>query len=193
MNPYTVSVISPAEAELFLRAIKTPENKEFRRSLVLSEGFEIRGDFSVIARDSRSQEIEWKVDQPNLLTDFGRRAWVDYKLTSLRIGFCPSTESPNPGRYSISTDPSANASFVSANLSSTVAPTTYTKTMSVTFGTPSANRTLGMIALIGTNHNTDTALGLQGVCAFSLLVPTKTQTTTQTLEVIYKISMNPIS
>lgn len=193
MNPYLVSVISPAEAERFIRSIRTPENKEFRRTLVLSEGFELRGDFSITARDARSQEVEWKVEQPNLLTDFGRRSWMDYRFTTLRIGFCPSTEAPNSGRYSISTDGSANASFVSTNVTPTIAPTTFTKTMSATFGTPSANRTLGMIALIGLNAVPDTTVGLMNVCAFSLLTPAKTQTTTQTLEVVYKISMNPIS
>lgn len=192
-NPYKVSLISPAEADLFLRSIRTPENKEFRKSLVLSEGFELKGEFSLIAKNHLSQEIEWEVHQPNLLTDYGRRAWMDYRFSSLRIAFCPSIEAPNPGRYSVSTDGSANASFVSANVTPTVAPTTYTKTISATFTTPSANRTLGMIALIGANVNADVTLGLVNVCAFSLLTPAKSQTTTQTLEVIYKISMNPIS
>ena len=63
MSPYKVSVISPEEAELFLRSIKTPENKRFRRTLTLSEGFELRGEFTVTARDVRSQEVEWRVER----------------------------------------------------------------------------------------------------------------------------------
>jgi hypothetical protein len=41
--------------------------------------------------------------------------------------------------------------------------------------------------------NTDTLVGAYGIAAYALLTPAKTQTTTQTLEVVYRISMSPIS
>lgn len=41
--------------------------------------------------------------------------------------------------------------------------------------------------------NTDANVGVYGIAAYALLTPAKTQTTTQTLEVVYRISMSPIS
>jgi hypothetical protein len=196
MTPsHKVELISEAEAESFLRRLKeSPENRTGKRSLLFPFGLEVKGEFSLIARDAKSGEIEWEHSQPNLLTDIGRRFWMENRFSSFRLGFCPSTEAPNSGRYSISTDPTANATFVtSTNLTPTNAPATNTKTVSTTFTAPASNRTLGMIAVIGAGITASVNMGLFAVQAYAILTPPKTQSTTQTLEVVYKISMNPIA
>lgn len=188
---YSVSLISPEEAEQFIRSIKSPDNKNSRRTIVLSPGIELKGSFSLTARNHQSNEVEWELHQDNLLTDYGRRMWMEGKFSTIRLGFCPSIEVPNVGRYSISTDAVANSTFASASLSPVIAPSTFTKTVSTTFGVPTSNRTLGMIGIV--RSVPDTSIGLIEVGAFAILTPPKTQTTTQTLEVVYRISMNPIS
>jgi hypothetical protein len=188
---YQVQLLSPEETEQFLAAMRTsPELRSHRRTMVLSSGLEVKGEFELIARDVRSDEIEWRHTQENLITDYGRRAWMDYRLSTLRLAFAPSKETPQIGRTSLSTDPTQT--IVSGNLTPSNNPATNTKTLSTTFGTPSANRTLGTIILGSINVSVNANIGYTSIVAYSLLTPPRIQTTTQTLEVVYKISMNPI-
>lgn len=190
---YKVEIVSPQEAEKFLNRLRpSPENLNARRSIIFPGSLEIKGEFFMTCRDASSGEIEWEHSQENLLTDYGRRYWMENRLNSVQLGFCPSIEVPNSGRYSISTNGSANASFASGNITPTNSPATNTKTISTTFGTPSSNRTLGTIFIARSFNVIPAELGVLNVVAFSVLTPPKTQSTTQTLEVVYKISMNPI-
>lgn len=195
-DSYKVQLLSTAEADAFLaRRASGHLGKPLEpshRKIVLAEGFEVKGEFELTARDSRSGEVDWQVKQENLITDIGRQAFYDLGWTNMRLGFAPSTEAPSVFRSSIGTD--GSQSFVSGNLGSgTVTPSTFTKQWSTTFGTPAANRTLG---IIWTSYFSGTAvdgnLGPVYIWSYSLLTPPKTQTTVQTLEVIYKLSMNAI-
>jgi hypothetical protein len=190
---YSVEVISQAEAEAFLRRLKKgPENLNGSRSLVFPGGFELSGEFSLTARDARSGEVEWEHSEKNLITDFGRRVWQEARWHSGIIAFAPSTQTPQSSRYSVSTD--GTQCVESTALTPTNTPATHTKQFSTTFGTPASNRTLATIALgryAGSVASTNE--GLRQLTAFALLTPPKTQTTTQTLEVVYKVSLNPIA
>lgn len=203
-NPLKVQLLSPSEADAFLSArskgqfpspppthLGRPLHPDHRK-LVLADGFEVKGAFELVARDEKSGEVEWRTEQENLITDCGRHAFFDLGWTNMRLGFAPSTETPNIFRCSIGTD--GNQAFLSANLGSgTVTPSTYTKQWSTTFGTPGSNRTLGIIWTSYYSANSlDGNAGPLYIWSYSLLTPPKTQTTTQTLEVIYKLSMNPI-
>lgn len=193
MSDYRVSVVSPEEAEMVLARLRKggPENKNHRRTAVLQGGIEMKGAFEITARDVASGEVAWAHKDDNLLTDFGRRRWMDYRWTSLTLGFSSSTEPPSAGRCSLASN--GNQVFVSGNLTPSNNPTTHTKTISTTFGTPAANRTLGTVWIQIYNDGVNTANGfVHGMMAYALLTPPKTQTTTQTLEVVYKISMSPI-
>lgn len=198
MNEYKVDVLSEKETESFLKMrsglslFGRPVPEKHCRILT-AEGFELKGQFELTARDARSGEIEWQHSQDNLITDLGRVSFWTVGWTNNVIGFVPSKETPIHTRNSISTD--GSQSFVSTNLGSgSVTPSTYTKQYSFNFtGLPPANRTLGSIYMSYYNPSPqDGNFGPWHVWAFALLTPSKTQTTTQTLEVVYKISMNPI-
>ena len=190
---YSVAVVSQAEADAFIRRLRNgPENLGGSRTMVLAGGFELVGEFSLTARDARSGEVEWEHSGKNLITDFGRRIWQEARWHQSVIAFSPSTQAPQSGRYSLGTD--GTQCLASGALTSTNTPATHTKQYSTTFGTPAANRTLGTIALgryTGTVASTNE--GLMQLMAFALLTPPKTQTPPQTLEVVYKVSMNPIA
>lgn len=191
---YSVSVISPAEADAFLRRLKRggPENLEGRRSMVLSGGFELTGEFSLTARDARSGEVEWEHTEKNIITDLGRRTWQEARWHAANIAFAPSTQAPQSSRYSLGTD--GTQCVESGAIAAVNTPATHTKQFSTTFGTPAANRTLATI-VVGRYTGQVAYLneGVKQLMAFALLTPPKTQTTTQTLEVVYKVSMNPIA
>lgn len=196
---YSAQEMGPGEVDAFLRARalgKLPshlgrETPAVHKKMVLASGFEVKGEFEMVARDVRSGEVEWQVHQENLLTDIAKNAWFDNGLTNLRLGFAPCTETPSIIRSAIPTD--GTQCFLSANLTPTVTPSTYTKQYSTTFGTPASNRTLGIIwTSFHSGGSFDVNFGPTYIWTYSLLTPPKTQTTTQTLEVVYKLSMNPV-
>jgi hypothetical protein len=191
MSDYRVSTVSPEEAEELLRRLRAggPTNKNARRSAILQGGIEMKGSFELIARDAKSGEIEWAHAADNLITDFGRRAWMDMRFYNLQIGFGASTETPTAARSALPGD--STQLFGSGNLTPSNNSVTNTKTLSTTFGTPANNRTLGTIWINRLNDGFLTGYH-PGILAYALLTPPKTQTTTQTLEVVYKISISPI-
>lgn len=185
--------IEEISIEEFKKRTSPPSFLNHTKTILLPGGLELRGEFEVTCRESTGEDV-WKVKQSNLLTDCGRRIWMDTVFQSARIAFSQSTEPPNPTRYTICSDASNSLSFTSATISAVNDPVTNTKTFSTTFPTPPpVTRTLGTIMLCWNTTNTDASLGVYGIAAYSLLTPAKTQTTTQTLEVVYRISMSPIS
>ena len=192
MRDYKVEDISAdAAADLIRRFTGGPEAMTARRSMVLPGGLEIVGEFSLTARDAKTGEVDWEHTEKNLITDFGRRTWMEGHWFNNIIAFAPSLETPQLSRYSLPTD--GTQSFASGGITPGVTLATHTKTYSTTFGTPGVNRTLGTI-IIARNTTTQIAnFGIEGICAFALLTPPKVQTTIQTLEVVYRVSMNPIS
>lgn len=156
------------------------------------DGFEMSGSFELNVSDSRTGQLLWTHTQPNLITDWGRHVWFDAAWTVVRLGFSPAQEAPNLSRCSVPTD--GSQVFVSSNLGiGTVIPATYTRQWSVTFSAPASNRTLGTIFTTTTASNSvDTNVGPCQMMSYTLLTPPKTQMTTQTLEVVYRLSMNPI-
>ena len=195
MSDYKVSIPSPEEAEEAIARLRSggPLNQRDRRTVALAGGLVLKGSFELTAKDAETGEVAWKHADDNLITDFGRRAWMDVRFSTLMVGFCPSTEAPIAGRCTLATD--TTQTFLSANLGPSNNTTTHTKTISTTFGVPNplVNRTLGTIFLFRGSDALYTTSGPALMIAYALLTPPKTQTTTQTLEVVYKISMSPIS
>jgi hypothetical protein len=191
MSDYKVSTFSPDEAEAMLthlRAGRVPP-KRMNPKLVLAGDLELKGSFEITARDAESGEVAWTHADNNLITDFGRFAWMDMRFYYIQVGFCASTEAPDPRRSALIGD--STQIFSSGNLTPSNNSVTHTKTVSTTFGTPANNRTLGTIFVLRVNESLPYNMA-RGVLAYALLTPPKTQTTTQTLEVVYKISMSPI-
>jgi hypothetical protein len=191
MSDYRVKVISPEEGEAALARLRgaTPENKNARRAAYLAGGLEMKGSFELVARDEKTGDVAWTHQDNNLITDFGRRVWMDNRFNGFAIGFSASTETPSAARGSLCGD--STQLFLSSNLTPSNNDVTNTKTVSTTFTTPGNNRTLGTIFLVPINSTLPAGVA-RGVLAYALLTPPKTQTTTQTLEVVYKISMSPI-
>lgn len=198
MNGYKVEVLSERETENFLKMRSGPTLfgrpvPDKHRRILTAEGFELKGRFSLTARDAKSGEVEWEHAQDNLITDYGRAIFWTNGWANSTIAFAPSKDTPIQTRDSLATD--AAQCFVSSNLGGgVVTPATYTKQYTVNFNTPPAStRTLGTICLCYYTPNAvDASLGVYNILAYALLTPAKTQTTTQTLEVVYKVSMNPI-
>ena len=189
MSDYRISVVSPEEAKEVLERLRARPVDRVYRKVVLEGGFEMKGSFEITARDAASGEVAWTHADENLITDYGRRQWVFNRFSVAFVGFQASTETPSPSRSSLSGD--STQFFESTSLTPTNNSTTYTKTFTFNLATPANNRTLGTISLSGVVADTK---GFRNtIMAYALLTPPKTQTTTQTLEVVYKISMSPIS
>ena len=195
-SPYKVQELNGAERQQFLasyeRKVLGRALKPAHRKMMLAEGFELKGTFELTARDAKSGEVEWRHEQDNLITDWGRYWFFDVGWTNLQLGFAPAQETPAVLRCSIPTD--GAQVFNSGNLGSgTVTPSTYTKTWSTTFGTPGINRTLGMLmTAFYSGTFVDANMGVVQCWSYALLTPPKTQTTTQTIELVYKMAINPI-
>lgn len=204
---YKSELLSEAEVEAFRAAqargvfpsapvpshLGAPLHPTHRR-MVLASGFELKGELELTARNVESGEVDWAIQQPNLVTDLGRSAFFFDGWSTLRLGFAPSIETPSMFRSTLSTD--TTQAFMSASSlgGGTATPATYTRQWSTTFTAPGSNRTLGTIWVSAGSGSTvfDATIGPATIWAYSLLTPPKTQTTTQSLEVVYKLSMNPI-
>lgn len=190
-NTYNVQLVGPEEAAALTRRFGFgPAAEKVRRTLVLPGGLQLKGSFEMTARDVRTGEVAWQYEGENLITDYGRRVWQDVRINTAKISFTDTTENPLAARSAIACDPTQPV------VSTTQTPTndtfTHTKTFSTTFATPANNRTLGMIGLTPVAGTVNALAGLSSLTAYALLTPPKVQTTVQTLEVIYKISMIPI-
>jgi hypothetical protein len=190
-DKYKVELLTPQQTEAFLRGRKPWENPFTKKPSAQVDGMEIVGEYFLTAKDARSGEVEWEHSGKNLITDSGRRAWMEARFASLSIVFAPSVETPISGRSSLVTD--FSQAFESSTITPTNASATNTKTFSTTFSAPATTRTLGTIGLGRTTSLARAGRGLYQIMAYALLSPSKTQTTTQTLEVVYKVSMNPIA
>ena len=106
----------------------------------------------------------------------------------------PNIELPVPGRYNLPDDGSNGATYNSNNgwnLDASGGTMTFdavglTWTYSYVFG--GANRRVGTIGLCGSNWG-NTYWGSPPVYAYTLLSPWKTQTTLQTVEVSYRLTL----
>lgn len=180
-----VQTASDEEVRAFMRKHGAHED------IQLSIGIKLSGEASLVCRDAETNEIVWEQQRKNLITDIGRRKWFDDAWANSYVALNSSTETPDYRRSTVVTNSwSTNPVPTSGNLAPSVNTSLLTKTWSTTYGTPSSNRTLGTIALMG--PRTDN-YGMLTVYAYLLITPPKVQTTSQTLEVVYKISMNPFA
>lgn len=179
-----VELISPAEMESFLSRFRGQKDTPTIEGM----GFRFEGFIDAVCREESSQEVAWELHQRNLFTDYGRREWMNASIASFQVGTSPSAETPLLARYSLS-DNGQTSSSQSTSVSPTNNSSTNTKTFSTSFGTPSGNRQIGTIGL-GIYNN---LFGFDQVVAYSLITPIKTQTTTQTLEIVYRITITPVA
>lgn len=185
-NAYRVEVVQPGEAASLIRAMEGALQ-------VLDMPFTFEGHVSAQARELDGS-IAWSIAQSNLITDMGRRHMLgEPALTgSKRICTSPSTEPPLAERSTL-LDGGTGAGQVSGNLSGTYDTPTRTRTWATTLATPASAKTISIVGLVESNIAYLTDYGIYFLLAYTLLPTPKTQTTTQTLEVTYKITMTPMS
>lgn len=177
-----VEVCSPADAERIIRALG-PDPEEWNQRL-------LHGHVDAVCRE-QDGSVAWEIHQPNVITDFGRRQMAVQTITTMYVGTSPSNEVADAGRSFFPDDGAATSAQLSASVNATYDSVTLTKTWSpAAFAAPAANRQIGMIGL--SINSTKSGYGLDGLFAYTVLSPVKTQTTSQTLEVVYKITLTPI-
>lgn len=180
---YRVEVCSPREARRIIAGLKGREANDW------PAGF--KGEVAAaICRNEDGSEA-WAVrNQPNLITDYGRRAFMSNELlASVRIVTGPSTDTPLVERYAhLDIANSGMAQQSGTSITATVDATTLTRSWSFTFPTPTASRVISLIGLGAVSPN----MGAYSLMAYTLLPTPKTQGPTQTLEVVYRVTMTPM-
>lgn len=180
-----VQLVPPHEADKIIKQLQA-EKRGNPRHLNLFGGVSIKGSAEVICREADSGKVVWEDKIDNAITDLCRMLWMDNLMYNCSLGVSANTESIDFRRYM----------YIGPNTTNDVPETSYfarsltgtTASWSTTFGVPSSTRTIGCIALGGNAAG----IGLF-VYAGLLLSPPKTQTTSQTLEVIYKLTATGIA
>lgn len=189
---YKSELLSEEQSRQILKQFGRGPLPQAHRRVVLSDGFELKGSFDVSARNAKSGEIEWSHSQDNLVTDLGRLVFFANCWNPLYLGFMPSRETPSTGRYSVGSDGTQCVVSASQGIG-TVTTATNTRSFGpVTFAAPSANRTLATLFVANISTAVDSAMGVWDIVAYINLSPSKVQTTLQTIELNYKISISPI-
>jgi hypothetical protein len=150
----------------------------------------VRGYVDAVCREADGS-VAWEAHQPNLFTDHGRRRLFHTGFTAAALSHIftsPSQEPPAIGRDTLLDDGNASSSQ-SAACNPTYDSLTLTKTFTTTFAAPTTTRSIGTI---GFGVGRGAAYGVSKIYAYTRLSPAKTQTTTQTLEVQYRLVLTPI-
>lgn len=179
-----IKTVSPDEAQQYLRKAKASEiNFPF--------GMSIKGSAELTCREVATGEVAWTYAADNVVTDYGRRVWFDQGIQSMCIMLSSSVETPDLRRNSLIGPYDSAQVRTSNSLSPTWNGSTYQKTWGVyTFAAPGALATIGTVGLFGIT-TMDWFVGAHGISSYLLLSPAKTQTTSQQLEVVYKLTFSP--
>lgn len=183
MSDYIVQPCSPAEAEAILARLGAPQ--QAKENL-------LKGYVDAVCREADGA-VAWEVHQSNLITDFNRRRFMLYPMNggtrSLQVFTSPSTETPLVGRTVLADDGSVNSAQSGTPPDPTYDSATLTKTWSITFSAPAANRSIGTIGLCAGARSAN--FGIYTIAAYTLISPAKVQTTSQTLEILYRVTLTP--
>lgn len=178
-------IVGDQALEIIERLKKTAAEKV--GDVLDSFGCSIKGFFDVICREEATQEVAWEAHQANLLTDFGRRSWWTWGITPGGIFTSGVAETPMTTRYGLTEGAGT------AQMQTNVAPTTdwgaLTKYWSTTFGTPASNRPIAIVGLMSNWGDVSMGRGAQNIVCYSLINPQKMQTTSQTLEISYRLTL----
>lgn len=156
------------------------------------EGAMFEGFVDFWLRDATTGAVEDELHQPNVVTDFARRNFArDPALANSYIFSSPSREAANSQRYALFDSGASTASQMAGTTSPTYDAATLTRSWAHTFSAPTQTRDIGTIGL-AKYQNVTYSFGVYEIVAYTVLTPLKKQTTTQTLEVLYRITLNPI-
>jgi hypothetical protein len=174
---------TPEETQYFLDHVRQEKKKPVRE--IFSPFGVIKGWAEIKCREEKTGELVWEQTVDNIITDYGRRFWFETLWHATPMGTYINTEQPDYRRMSLNGPADATSIALSTNLTPSIDIGTGIKTYSTTFGLPGSTRLIGTVALASLSHANS---GLYGIYSYLLLNPPKTQTTTQTLELVYKVS-----
>lgn len=150
------------------------------------QGFSIKGELELTAHEEDGS-VAWHVPwQKNLITDYGRRRWAWDCFKTGRVFFAAPQETPRFDRYSV-LEFASSISWQAADPAPTTDWAAMTKTWAYTFPVPGATRTIGMVGLC---DGVNSGYGTFAINTYSLLTPVKTQTTSQTVELNYRLTLS---
>ena len=152
--------------------------------------FHLRGHINAVCREEHTGEEVWSIDQDNLITDFGKLLYVHNGAglsDSVYIFVSSFQDTPDPRRPLVCgpTDAANFGAYGQFNITG-ASSLDHSKWWSCVFPTPSATRTLSMIGITHDSVGYNSGNGPR-MTAYSRITPYKIQTTSQTLEVTYKI------
>lgn len=176
-----LTVCTPDEARRYIEALGPDPLKP-------SPG-QFKGFIDLTAREEDGS-VAWEVHQSNLITDYRRLRGVGQSGWNNPFIFTsPSSEPALRGRSTL-TDDGAASSAQSAGVTGTYDSLTLTWSYLTTFAVPSgSNRRIGTVGLCHVGWSN--LYGIVGIWAYTVLSPFKTQTTTQTLELRYRVTLIP--
>ena len=150
------------------------------------QGFSIKGELELTGREEDGS-VAWHVPwQKNLITDYGRRKWSADCFNNGRIFMSAPQETPRFDRNSI-LDSTSAASYQASSPAPATDWAAGTKTWAYTFPVPGSTRTIGVVGLA---DSANSGHGSLYIYTYSLLTPAKTQTTSQTVELNYRLTLS---
>lgn len=156
---------------------------------------QIKGFVDAVCREEETGEVAWEVHQPNIFTDFGRYIWAYDTLANYTTGIFVSdfAETPRVDRCSNTLYRSGIGGSTCHRWQGTSTHSndwgSSSKVFSYTFGTPSVNSPVATVGL-AYKDATQYSYTFLNVLCYSLISPKKIQTTSQTLEISYRLTMN---
>lgn len=154
-------------------------------------GATLRGEIELTCREPDGTPA-WRVIQPNLFTDSGRRlfAEVGFPASGIYLFTSPSTETASQSRTALPDETSSTQH--STALSATSDNSTLIKQWFYTFPAPASNKLIGTVGIESKLPSSTASSMVSRIVAYTVLSPTKTQTTTQTLELLYRVAFTPV-
>jgi hypothetical protein len=143
--------------------------------------FELHGEANLVARNVGDGSVAWTAKKTNLITDLGRRVFLNLGFNSLYLFTSPSIETPLIGRSTLADDLTCQFSNL---ITSTYDSIAVARSYFFSFPTPASNKT---IAAVGLSAMTGANVGVRKISAYTTLTPPKVQTPLLTLELNYRV------
>ena len=189
-----IEVCTPEEAEAGIRLFGATPSQP-----VPGLSARVKGYVDAVAREPDGHAA-WEVHQPNVATDYLLQAVAEGSIDSyLHVFVSPSAEPGLGARYTLADDSGATYGSASgwAGATPTRSYSAVTLTWTVSYTIPSGTRrrvgTIGLHSgILGNPPVQDPLIGANALYAYTILNPAKVQETTQTVEIVYKLTLIPV-
>lgn len=154
-------------------------------------GARFKGYFDIIAREG--SDVAWEIHQENLLTDYGRQSYA-YNFgihNNVSLGTSPVSDTPVVQRNLLASQAWYDINFVNGPTVSYDGSSS-SKTFSNNYASGST-RNIGCVWIASNGSLPNFYGAVAGVLAYSLITPIRQQTSSQTLELAYKLTLSIVS